>query len=64
MALSNHAGEWGVFDSSGGLLEGGFYSSDDAKAAMASRYAEDAAHVDAVCGQHPERPAEFCEACN
>lgn len=55
--------EFGLF-SDEGCVEAQFYSLEEAEAAIAERYSpEDGLTAHAVCPQHEEQIAEFCEEC-
>lgn len=56
--------EFGIFNDEG-LVEGEFYSEDDAREAIAAHYSEDEwAKVEEVCPEHREQPALGCEECD
>ena len=55
--------EYGIFNDEG-LLEGDFYSEASATAMMNCYYADDDAHVSAICPDHQGHEKDFCEECN
>lgn len=56
--------EFGIFNDEG-CVECGFYSRKEAEQTLRSNYDEDdELEVHAICHDHPEQIAEFCEECN
>ena len=56
--------EFGIF-AEDGLLEGGFFSAEDAQKVLDGCYSpDDEAHVGACCHDHPQHEAATCEECN
>jgi hypothetical protein len=54
---------FGLF-SDEGLIEGDFYTLEDAKIAKATRYTpDDELEIKVVCSYHHEHAEEFCELC-
>ena len=55
--------EYGIFNDEG-MIEGDFYSKEEAEAAVAARYtADDEVHVARCCPEHSEQERENCEDC-
>jgi hypothetical protein len=54
--------EYGIFDDEG-LLEGDFWSEEEAQRRLDEAYTEDDAHVALVCPHHPEQEGVSCELC-
>jgi hypothetical protein len=55
---------FGIFNDEG-LVEGDFYSQEEAQTAIKERYSEeDDLHVAECCHDHPEQERESCEECN
>jgi len=58
------ATEYALFNDEG-MVEGGFYSVEEATAAIADRYSEDdELTVEEVCHDHPEQPKCGCVLCD
>jgi len=55
--------EYGLF-SDEGLVEGGFFSPEEANLALERYSAEDGLEVEEVCPEHPEQPRRWCEECD
>jgi hypothetical protein len=56
--------EFGIW-ADDGQLERGFYSREEAEAALVKRYSpEDEAHVGECCHDHPSQEHETCKLCN
>ncbi len=56
--------ELGIFTDEG-MIDGPFYSRDEADTAMATLYSEeDGAHVAELCHDHLEQERATCEECN
>ncbi len=56
--------EYGLF-SDEGLVEGGFYSSEEADAAIEDRYSlEDELDVAPICASHRDYRKSHCEKCD
>jgi hypothetical protein len=55
--------EYGLFNDEG-MVEGQFYSVQEAEAAIANRYdPEDELSIEEVCEEHPEHAKCGCEEC-
>jgi len=57
------ATEYGIFIDEG-CVESGFYSREEAEAAVVDRYDGEEVWIDAICHEHPEQPADKCEECH
>jgi hypothetical protein len=56
--------ELGIFNDEG-MIDGPFYSREEADRVMTERYsAEDGEHVAECCHDHPENERATCEDCN
>lgn len=56
--------EYGIF-SDEGCIETGFYSVEEAQAALTKRYAtEDGLAVSEICPDHEDHARDTCEDCN
>jgi hypothetical protein len=55
--------EYGIFNDEG-LLEGNFYSYDEAENARELRYPEEDAEVHEVCPEHEDERRDVCPHCN
>lgn len=54
--------EYGIFNEEG-LLEGGFYSAEEAQTKWISTYRDDDAYVAECCHDHPDQETDRCEEC-
>jgi hypothetical protein len=55
--------EYGIIQD-GECIEGGFYSAEEARAAISARYARESdLTVEPLCHEHPECPADGCPEC-
>ena len=54
--------EFGIFTEEG-CIENGFYSREEAEAAIKERYPEEECHVAECCIEHREEEHEHCEFC-
>lgn len=56
--------EFGLFNDEG-CVEAGFYSAEEARQAMETRYTgDDELEVEEICPDHPEQPRCGCEECD
>jgi hypothetical protein len=55
--------EYGIFNDEG-CVESGFYSREEAEAAVIERYPDDTTSVCSICPDHPEQAHDTCEECN
>ena len=55
--------EWGLF-SDEGLIEGDYYSKEDAEIAATYYDPDDNIEVLEVCSEHPDQPRIYCEECD
>jgi hypothetical protein len=56
--------EYGLF-SDEGMVEGQFYTPEEARAAITDRYdADDGLEIEEICPDHPGQPRCGCEECD